>query len=72
MKARHLYVSHKIDWLEVIGDQGRSKVTYTYKPNDPSMAKVDPVAESTIEGWIKVDGEWYRFIQVSVGEEQES
>jgi hypothetical protein len=36
------------------------------------MAKVDPVAESAIEGWIKVDGEWYRFIQVAVDEEQES
>jgi hypothetical protein len=69
MKARHLYVSHKTDWVEVLGDRGRSKVTYMYKPNDPSLAKVDPVAESAIEGWIKVDGEWYRFIQVVEGEE---
>ena len=69
MKARHLYVSHKIDWVEVIADRGKTKVTYTYKPNDPSLTKLDPVAESAIEGWIKVDGEWYRLIQPAEGEE---
>jgi hypothetical protein len=69
MKARYLYLSHRIDWTEVIGDQGRVRVTYTYKPSDPSLGKLEPKQETVVETWIQVDGEWYRHIPETQGEE---
>ena len=64
-KARYLYLSHRIDWTEVVGDQGRVRVSYSYKPNDPSLSKLEAEQESTMEAWVKVDGEWYRHITES-------
>jgi hypothetical protein len=59
--------SHRLEWVEVIGENGQAKVAYTDKLNDPSLAKldskediVDPKEGIAIADWIKVDGQWYR------------
>ncbi len=59
-KALSSYLSHSLEWVEVIGDQGRVKVTYTHKLNDPTLTKSEPEADEMIEEWIRVDGEWFR------------
>jgi hypothetical protein len=59
-KAYFEYLSHRLEWTEVIDDQGRIKVAYTSKLNDPTLTKLEPKEEIVIEEWVKVDGQWYR------------
>ncbi len=61
-KALRSYLSHSIDWAEVSGDQGKVKITYSYKATDPSLAKLDPEEDSLVEEWVKAGGVWYRLI----------
>lgn len=58
-KPYYTYLSHGLAWVEVIGDEGRARVRYTAKINDPSLAKLDPQEKEINENWIKVDGQWY-------------
>jgi hypothetical protein len=62
-KALYSYLSHQIEWAEVSGDRGRTRCTYRYAHNDPSLAKMDPLQGSIIEEWVKVEGAWYREIK---------
>jgi hypothetical protein len=62
-KAQYLFSRFNIDWVEVIDTRGRVRVTYSAKPSDPLMSKLDPRELSETESWVKVDGEWYRAAQ---------
>lgn len=59
-KAYFQYLSHRLEWTEVIDDQGRIKVAYMSKLNDPTLTKLEPKEKIVIEEWAKVDGQWYR------------
>ena len=61
-EARYLYLSHRVDWAEVVEDHGRVRVTYTSRLLDPTLTKLSPVENSEVEEWIKVNGRWYRHI----------
>jgi hypothetical protein len=62
---RNLYVSPRIEWTEVDGESGRVKVAFAAKPTDPAVSKMEPQNNSTIESWIKRDGQWYLDISAS-------
>jgi glucan-binding YG repeat protein len=59
-RAIYSYLSHRVEWVEVLGENGRAKVAYTYKINDPSLTKLDTQENLALEKWIKVNGQWYR------------
>jgi hypothetical protein len=61
--ALSAYLSHTLEWVEVIGDRGRVKVVYTHTPNAPALTKLEPEPDVMIEQWVKVDGQWYRRMQ---------
>lgn len=58
-KARNLYLTHKVEFVEVEGDKARAHVTFTFRPNDPNLTKMAPSEESTVQPWIRIDGQWY-------------
>jgi hypothetical protein len=58
-KAMNIYVDHQIHWAEVKGDHAQVKVTISFRPNDPSLTKMDPAQEAATQNWIKVNGQWY-------------
>lgn len=66
-KAQNLYVSHRILWTEVTGNEAVVRTAYEYRPNDPSVSKMDPLEDIIMYDWIKVDGQWY----LNVMEQQE-
>ncbi len=53
------YLSHRLDWIEVIGNQGRIRVTYHHKLTDKSMEKLPARDATFIEAWVKSEDEWY-------------
>lgn len=60
-KPKHAYLSHRIEWVEVVKNRGRVKVAYTRKPNETgTQAKVDGAEAMTTEEWYKIGGQWYR------------
>ncbi len=59
-KAKYSYLFHRVEWVEVIGENGRAKVVYTHKLNDPTLTKLDAQENVALEKWIKVNGQWYR------------
>jgi glucan-binding YG repeat protein len=59
-KAIYSYLSHRVEWVEVIGESGRARVAYAYKINDPSLTKLDTRENFALEKWIKMNGQWYR------------
>jgi hypothetical protein len=59
-KSVALYLTHRLEWVEVSDEHGRVKVAYTHRPNDPTLTKLDPRESTVIEDWIKVQGQWYR------------
>lgn len=63
-KAQNLYVSHDILWAEVNGNQAKVRTVYEYRPNDPSVSKMDPLEETAMQGWIKIDGRWYLDVRI--------
>jgi hypothetical protein len=65
----YFYLSHRIEWVEAIGNNGRVKVTYFVRPNDPAMSKLTPIEETKVERWVKMEGEWYRHITGNEGEQ---
>lgn len=58
-KARFLYVSPEVQWVEAEGDHARAKIAVATKFNDPAATKMQPTQEKVIEPWIKADGTWY-------------
>lgn len=54
------YFEYDLDWVQVIGDVGEVRVTYTNKLADPNMTKMNPRKINISEHWIKRNGEWYR------------
>lgn len=62
MRAKYLYLSHKIEWTEVGkgSETGISRISYSYKYNDPNVSKMAPQETVVVEEWIKVSGEWFK------------
>ena len=61
---RHL--SREVRWIEAVGPNGRVRVQYERKRNDPSLTKMPPETQEITERWVKRDGEWYCRYSVSV------
>jgi len=66
-KPRYLYLSHRLEWVEAVGDEGRAKVAVRRKPNDPSLTKADPQEVTMLEDWVKIKGQWYRSVPKAEG-----
>jgi len=64
-KAMFAYLDHRLEWTEVIGNEGRVKIAYTHKLNDPSVSKMEPKESANIEAWIKVGGQWHRRMEAN-------
>ncbi|ABA57240.1 hypothetical protein [Nitrosococcus oceani] len=64
-----VYVTHRFEWVEVRGNQGRVNVVYSRKLNDPTLYKLQPEEDSMIAEWVKVDGVWYRHVELPSGGE---
>ncbi len=58
-KAMYLYSAHKVLWAEVNEDRAVVRSVYEFRPNDPSVSKMDPQEDFAMQDWIKVDGQWY-------------
>ncbi len=58
-KAKNYYLSPRVEWTEVIADKGRARVAFLAKSNDPAMSKMEPEPTSSIEKWVKTNGNWY-------------
>ncbi len=58
-KARFLYLSPEVQWVEVNGNDARALIAVGYKLNDPATTKMPSHMDKPIESWIKVDGVWY-------------
>lgn len=58
-ESKHIYVDARVKWVEVIGERGRVRGVFLFKPNDPSLAKQEPQLLETTEGWNLFEGEWY-------------
>ncbi len=58
-KARFLYITPQVEWVEVTGSAARASIAFLYKFNDPSVSKMTPMEQKVIEPWVKVDGDWY-------------
>ncbi len=54
------YLSHELDWVEVIGQRGRIRVGYHHKLTDPSLTKLQPTTMFVIEHWVIHGNNWYR------------
>ena len=61
-KSQDLIPRYSFDWVEVIENRGRVRVTYWSKPSDPLMSKLDPRDSTETDVWTKVDGEWYHVV----------
>lgn len=61
-EALYKYLGHELKWVEVIGDQGRVKVHFTYILNDSTLRKLHPQQKAVVEHWVKIDDRWYRRI----------
>ena len=58
-KAKLLYVSAKVDWVEAKDSEAKARVSFSYKQNEPAMSKMKPTDDTIVEPWIKADGNWY-------------
>jgi hypothetical protein len=61
-RSQYVYLGHTLEWAEVTEDRGRVKVSYDYKFDDPSLSKMEPKRNTEFEEWVKIDGQWYRFM----------
>jgi hypothetical protein len=69
-KAQYLYPSSHIDWAEVAQvkkDLGVVKITFTLKPNDPAVSKLEAQEQNLVENWVNQNGEWYFDIPLPSG-----
>lgn len=58
-KARFLYITPHVEWVEVSGSEARASIAFLYKINDPAVSKMQPKEQKVIEPWVKVNGDWY-------------
>jgi hypothetical protein len=63
-KARFLYFSPTVEWVEVKGAQARASIAFEAKLNDPAVTKAKPKPEKVIEPWVKIDESWYLDLSV--------
>ncbi len=49
----------KVCWVEVTGDRGRTRATYSNRLNDPSLSKMPLKDTDVTEYWVLRDGAWY-------------
>lgn len=55
----YLWISSEVAWVEAVADRGRVSVVITRRPNDPSLAKMAPIATRHPERWVRYEGQWY-------------
>jgi hypothetical protein len=58
-KAQNVYVGHRIEWAEVVGDHARVKVEVSFRPDDPHLTKIEPSKQTIFQQWVKVNDQWY-------------
>lgn len=58
-KARLLYITPHVEWVEASGSEARASIAFLYKINDPAVSKMQPKEQKVVEPWVKVDGDWY-------------
>jgi hypothetical protein len=58
-RAKNIYLAHEVHWAEVEGEHATVKLTFSYRPDDPNLTKLDPSSETMLQKWIKVEGNWY-------------
>ena len=58
-KAKLLYVSAKVDWVEAKDSEAKARASFKYKENEPAMSKMKPIDDVIVEPWIKAEGNWY-------------
>lgn len=54
------YFSYELGWVQVLGDDGKVRVSYHHKVSDPSLTKLPARSIWIVEKWIKYDDDWYR------------
>jgi hypothetical protein len=54
------FLSYDVKWVQVIGERGRVRIEFMFKPNDPSLTKLPPEPKSVTETWVPIDGVWYQ------------
>jgi hypothetical protein len=54
------YLDYDVKWVEVVADQGKVRVNYRHKVNDPNLTKLPEREAELTESWVKVNNEWYR------------
>ena len=59
-KSLYDYVTYRIAWVEAKGDDGRARIDYTYRYNDPTVSKMPPEKKVLIEEWVKIEDEWFK------------
>jgi hypothetical protein len=60
------YLSRQVQWVEVVGGNGRVRVRYETKRTDPSLTKMAPEVKDVTERWVKRGDTWYCRYSVSV------
>lgn len=50
------------DWVEVIGDVGRVRVSYLVASADPSLSKLNPRCVQVTEQWREEEATWFRVV----------
>jgi hypothetical protein len=64
---RVVYLSHDVQWIQVIADRGDVRVVYQQRLNDPSLTKLPPDSIVVTERWVRRDGRWYLDLKPSEG-----
>ena len=59
-RAKYLYSSPAVKWVETQGPTGRVKIDFMRKLNDPTLTKLEFEERSAVEEWVEVDGQWFR------------
>lgn len=59
-----VFTAIDVQWTEVVGDRGRVGAVVTMRSNDPHLSKSPPAVKYIVEMWIRIDGVWYRDIEV--------
>jgi len=61
-KPFYIYVGHSVEWAEVTGDRGKVMVVYLVRPSDPYQSKMEPLDQTIVENWVRIEGVWYRLV----------
>lgn len=59
MESQIEYLSHDVQWVEVIGDRGTVRVNLEFRLRDPNMRKLPVRNEVINDRWVRRDSEWY-------------